>query len=68
MIDAVFETLNRPLALSVLSGLLDGEEMPVPSTSATGGDDGTQLGLRVETMAAMQDIAGGDRASRPSNQ
>lgn len=36
--------LNRPLALSVLSGLLDSEETTVPSTSATRDTDGAQSG------------------------
>ena len=41
--------LNRPLALSVLSGLLDGEETTVSSTSATRGKDGTQSGSHEAT-------------------
>ena len=34
--------LNRPLALSTISALLDGEEMVAQSTSPVGGDDSTQ--------------------------
>lgn len=41
--------LKRPLALSVLSELLDGEETAAPSTSDTGGDGGTQSGSHAAT-------------------
>ena len=41
--------LNRPLALSTLSALLDGEETAVPTTSATRVDDGTQSGSHEAT-------------------
>ena len=41
--DAMLQgNLNRPLALSTISALLDGEKMVAQSTSPVGGDDSTQ--------------------------
>ena len=41
--------LSRPLALSVLSNLLDGEDMVVSSTTDVRADDGTQSDSQVTT-------------------
>ena len=47
--------LNRPLALSSLSDLLDGKGTGVLSTSVSGGDDGTQSGSQASSSQSSHE-------------